>query len=88
MTSNSNIMENESVFMEVRVQRAHTAQHERMVSLVEMMLELHKQLASARTDHERTALRRQIEAVDGQIDGVVYGLYGLTEEEVGSVKGK
>ena len=27
------------------------------------MLELHKQLASARTDHEKTALQRQIEAV-------------------------
>ena len=63
------------------------AQREGRVAVGEMMLELHKQLASARTDHEKTALQRQIEAVDGQIDGVVYGLFGLTEEEVGVVEG-
>jgi len=40
-----------------------------MVSLVERMLSLHKQLPEAATPHERTALQRQIEATDGQIDG-------------------
>jgi hypothetical protein len=35
-----------------------------------------------KTDHEKTALQRQIDATDRQIDQLVYELYGLTEEEV------
>ena len=31
---------------------------------------------------EKTALQRQIEATDKQIDQLVYKLYGLTEEEI------
>ena len=45
------------------------ARHDRMVSLVQQMLDLHKQLPQAGTPHEKTALERQIEATDGQIDG-------------------
>ena len=58
------------------------ARHDRVVSLVDSMLSLHKQLAKARTSHEQTLLQRQIEATDGQIDKLVYELYGLTEEEI------
>lgn len=61
---------------------ADAARHDRMVSLVDQMLSLHKQLHEARTPHEQTALQRQIEAIDGQIDALVYELYGLTEEEI------
>jgi len=56
--------------------------HDRMVALVEQMLALHKQLSDARTPHEQTALQRRIEATDGQIDALVYELYGLTEGEI------
>jgi len=59
-----------------------------MVSLVEQMLTLHKQLQEARTPHEQTALQRQIEAKDLQIDALVYELYGLTEEEIKIVEGE
>jgi hypothetical protein len=52
-----------------------------MVSLMQTMLDLHKQLADAKAEHERTMLKRQIEATDRQIDALVYELYGLTEEE-------
>ncbi|HPS90526.1 MAG TPA: TaqI-like C-terminal specificity domain-containing protein [Methanothrix sp.] len=48
---------------------ADVARHDHMVSLVERMLDLHKQLPEAATPHEKTALQRQIEATDGQIDG-------------------
>ena len=58
------------------------ARHDRMVELVKQMLELHKQLASAKTDHEKTAIQRQIDATDRQIDLLVYELYDLTEEEI------
>ena len=46
----------------------------------------HKQLPLARTPHEQTALERQIEATDRQIDALVYELYGLTEEEIAIVE--
>ena len=58
---------------------ADVARHDRMVALVEQMLALHKQLPLARTPHEQTALERQIEATDRQIDALVYELYALTE---------
>lgn len=66
---------------------ADKSHHDKMVSLVEQMLSLNKQLASAKTDHEKTALQRQIEATDKQIDHLVYELYGLTEEEIRIVEG-
>ncbi len=52
------------------------------------MLALHKQLAAARTPNEEAVLRRQVEAVDGQIDRLVYELYGLSEEEIKIVEGE
>ena len=58
------------------------ARHDNMVSLVDQMLSLHKQLAETRTSNAQTLLQRQIEATDKQIDRLVYELYGLTEEEI------
>jgi SAM-dependent methyltransferase len=58
-----------------------------LITLVEKMLDLHKQRAAARTPHEQTALDRQISATDIQIDRLVYDLYGLTEEEIKLVEG-
>jgi hypothetical protein len=52
------------------------------------MLSLNKQLQEARTPHEQTAIHRQIEATDGQIDALVYELCGLTEVEIKIVEGK
>jgi len=57
-----------------------------MVALVNQMLELHKQLTSAKTDHDKTVIQRQIDATDRQIDLLVYELYGLTEEEINIVE--
>jgi hypothetical protein len=55
---------------------------------IEQMLALHKQLTDARLEQEKTAIQRQIEATDGQIDTMVYELYGLTDEEIAIVKGQ
>jgi len=55
---------------------ADTARHDRMISLVDQMQSLHKKLQEARIPHEQTALQRQIEATDRQIDALVYELYG------------
>lgn len=66
---------------------ADKARHDRMVALVESMFSLHRQLAAANTDHEKTALQRQIDATDRQIDQLVYELYGLTTDEISIVEG-
>lgn len=65
-----------------------TVRCDKMVSLVNQMLSLNKQLPEAKTDHEKTALQRQIDATDRQIDQLVYELYGLTEEEIKIVEGQ
>jgi len=57
------------------------------VALVERMLTLHQLLATAKSGHDKTALQRQIEATDKQIDLLVYELYGLSEEEIKIVEG-
>jgi hypothetical protein len=66
---------------------ADKSRHDRMVTLVESMLSLHKQLAAANTDHEKTALQRQIDATDRQTDQLVYELYGLADDEISIVEG-
>ena len=58
-----------------------------VTSLVERMLELHKQLAAAQTPPEKVRLGMQIELTDRAIDRLVYELYGLTEEEIRVVEG-
>ncbi len=62
--------------------KSDVATHDRIVSLVEKMLDLHRQRTQSKTPHEQTALDRQISATDTQIDRLVYDLYGLTEEEI------
>jgi hypothetical protein len=51
------------------------------------MLQLHHDLAAAKTAHDKTLVERQIAATDRQIDRLVYELYGLTEEEIAVVEG-
>jgi hypothetical protein len=51
------------------------------------MLDLHRRAAAEANPQLKTMLQRQIAATDGQIDRVVYGLYGLTGEEIGVVEG-
>jgi hypothetical protein len=66
---------------------ADVARHDRMVALVEAMLDLHRKLAAAVTGQEQAVLQRQIVVTDRLIDRLVYELYGLTEAEVGTVEG-
>ena len=63
-----------------------TTRHDRMVQLVEQMLELHKrQAAASASDCE--LYQRQIDATDREIDRLVHELYGLTDEEIKVVEG-
>jgi hypothetical protein len=62
--------------------------HDKMVKLVERMLDLHKKLSAARIPDEKTKIQRLISTTDNQIDKLVYSLYGLTDEEIKIVEGK
>lgn len=56
--------------------------HDKMVNLVELMLDLHKKLAAAKVPAEKTRIQRQITATDSAIDNLTYELYNLTPEEI------
>jgi SAM-dependent methyltransferase len=60
--------------------------HDRMVALVTEMLELHKHLSHAKTDREKRLIMQEIDSTDRQIDSLVYGLYGLTADEIALVE--
>ncbi len=60
---------------------ADKAKHNQVVSLVERMLELQKQLSAAQVPQAKTLLKRQIALTDRQIDELVYALYNLSEED-------
>jgi len=66
---------------------ADCARHERMVTLVETMLELNKHLQAARNSAEKSELQTRIDAADREIDALVYELYDLTDEEIAIVEG-
>ena len=40
------------------------------------------QQSPIRMSHKKTAIQRQIDATDKQIDGLLYKLYGMTHEEI------
>jgi hypothetical protein len=60
--------------------------YDRMVTLVAEMLELHKHMSRAKTDQEKRLITQEIESTDSQIDSLVYGLYGLTADEIAVVE--
>ncbi len=62
------------------------AKHDRMGGLVEAMLDLHRRLPSAATEHQRRLIEMQVEQADREIDALVYELYGLTPEEIAVVE--
>ncbi len=66
---------------------ADVARHDKMVALVERMLLLHQQRASAQTETDQQVFQRQIDATDKLIDALVYELYEVTEEEIEIVEG-
>jgi len=64
---------------------ADVARHDQMVALVQGMLEQHRRLAAATTPRDREMTQRRTAMLDEQIDGLVYELYGLTEEEIATI---
>ena len=66
---------------------ADKAAHDRLVELVQQMLELHRRRAESGDPRTREMLDRHITTTDQHIDRLVYELYGLTEEEIKIVEG-
>ena len=60
---------------------AEKAAHDKMVSLVERMLELHRRCCRAPRRKKKCSSGRS-SSTDQAIDQLVYKLYGLTEEEI------
>jgi hypothetical protein len=59
-----------------------------IVTLVDTMLLLNKQLQEATLPYQQEQLKQRITFTDKKIDVLVYELYGLSEEEVKIVEGK
>jgi len=55
--------------------------YDRLVSLVDRMLEMHKKKTALPPSAERERIEREITLTDEKIDEIVYGLYGITEAE-------
>lgn len=66
--------------------RDRVSLHDQLVSAVQQMVSLHHQRGSARAEHDRTLVERQVEVLDRQIDGLVYKLYALSDDEVATVE--
>jgi hypothetical protein len=62
--------------------------HDKLVLLVDKMLELKQKEAAEPNQQLKTMIARQVEGVDKAIDTVVYKLYNLTEDEITVVEGK
>jgi type I restriction-modification system DNA methylase subunit len=68
-------------------QKADKEKHDKLVSLVDKMLELKQKEASEQNQLTKTKISRQIEGINEAIDVAVYGLYGLSEDEIKVVEG-
>jgi len=62
--------------------------HDKLVGLVDQMLENQKYMHEARTESDKKMYKNICDAIDKQIDGLVYKLYDLTPEEMAIVEGK
>lgn len=62
--------------------------HDKIVTLVDNIIALNKNLSVEKNPNSITMLNRQINAVDKQIDALVYKLYNLSDEEVKIIEGE
>jgi hypothetical protein len=61
--------------------------HDHLVSLVNEVTRLNEELQSLSPNTDTyDNLKKEAEMVDGMIDGEVYKLYGLTDEEIKTIE--
>ena len=56
--------------------------HDKLVKLVDNIIAINKKLVGENNPNTKEILERQVRALDGEIDRLVYGLYGLTDEDI------
>lgn len=61
--------------------------HDKIVTLVDNIIALNKKLSTEKNPNSITIINRQINAVDKQIDSLVYKLYNLSDEEIRVIEG-
>jgi len=71
----------------LRLENVNERQYNKLISLVQRMLDLQKQQQAASSEASRERLQQEINVTDEQIDALVYELYGLTAEEIRIVEG-
>jgi len=54
---------------------------ERVIKNVDLLIELNKKLKNINLESEKDIIKKQIKALEKQIDDIVYDLYGLNNEE-------
>ncbi|MCK4353089.1 N-6 DNA methylase [candidate division WOR-3 bacterium] len=57
------------------------AMHDKLVAMVDKMLELQEKFHSAKLESDKKMYKTRIDALDNQINFLVYNLYGLTKKE-------
>ena len=62
--------------------KAEKSAYDRIVDLVNSILTLNKKHSTENSQTHKDILQRQIDAIDCEIDQIVYELYGLTEKEI------
>jgi len=60
--------------------------HDRVVSLVEQATNLNERAGCSRAAHERDLYLAELQTVERLLDQIVYGLYGLSDEEIAIVE--
>jgi hypothetical protein len=55
---------------------------DKLEKLVDSMLETQKEFHNAKSDNDKELFKQKIDIIDSQIDGLVYGLYGLKEDDI------
>jgi len=68
--------------------KTEKATHDKIVSLVEQMLQATKEVNSTKTDKDKTYSERKCSSLDTAINTEVYKLYDLSEEEIKIVEGE
>lgn len=66
---------------------SHKEGHDKIVVLVDNIIALNKKLSAEKNPNSITIINRQINAVDKQIDSLVYKLYNLSDEEIRVIEG-
>jgi len=64
------------------------ALYDKLISLVVQMLQNKKNISVLKSDNDVKIQQQKIDAIDKQIDRLVYELYGLTEDEIRIVEGE